>query len=143
MVCLVRELCYGPTMKIRREAKAYLVRLARIWLVFFVIVFLIGWCHCGSLKREFFITHKIPTYFIVATVAGYCNWLCPSKYCFPEDGYEEIKQGLVLNPPGSRTDKIIPKKDDNSKTVIQKQYYEPTETEYYLHNSLWKDIYHD
>lgn len=46
-----------------------------------------------------------------------------------------------MDPPGTLTKQIIPKKDSNSKTVIIKEYYQPTESEYYLYNNLWQDIY--
>lgn len=56
---------------------------------------------------------------------------CPWRICFPEDVLEETKKYLVQNPPGTRSEH----------GVITN--YQPTETEIYLYNKLWTDIYGD
>lgn len=72
---------------------------------------------------------------------GYFNVCCPCSFCFPEDGYEEVKRYLVLNPPGVLVRNIKPKTNPDMKTVIEKEVYRPTETEHYLYNNIWKTVY--
>lgn len=72
---------------------------------------------------------------------GCLNILCPCSFCFPEDGYEEIKRYLVLNPPGVKVQRITPKTRVGVATTIEKEIYNPSETEYYLYNNLWQTVY--
>ncbi|XP_065220507.1 uncharacterized protein LOC135845669 isoform X2 [Planococcus citri] len=119
MACLIQENRAGETEAIRNDAGKSIEELLKLWGIAFVLFVVIGWGNYGC-----------------------CNWICPTKHCFPDDGYEEIKQKLALNPPGTLMSKVDPKTDDKSKTKFEKEYYQPSETEYYLYNSVWNDIYH-
>lgn len=139
VMCLLKE-SYSDDENLRDNASYELTEITRFWIIVLLLLLVVGWAHFGEYRtvelRE--IEHL---YVLIFIPTGYFNVFCPCSFCFPEDGYEEVKRYLVLNPPGLTVRRIVPKANVNATTVFEKETYKPSETEIYLYNNLWQTVY--